>query len=353
MKAKSLLLLLALTCACAANAFAQQEGGGSSAGTAATGGEMGAGLDGAGVKKYLLGPGDALDLRVFGEPQFSGTLVVNDEGNIEVPFVEEPIPARCRTDREIKKDVVAALSKYLKKPQVSLRVTEMRSRPPAVVYGAVRAPSRYDMRRRVHLLELLAYSGSVTEQASGDIQVFHTEPLMCPEPEDLIEEAKVQKPKDDNPLILPYNTYSITDLKLGKRDANPIIHPGDIVLVQEAYPIYVTGAVNAPNSLYLRENLSLSRAIAQVGGPRQGAKTDKVRIIRTKPGGELEPEVITVNLNDIRNKKAQDIALKPYDIIDVSDGNPFNLKNLPRTLLGFATGGAQNVVSYGAIRIVQ
>ncbi|MGB8509577.1 MAG: polysaccharide biosynthesis/export family protein [Pyrinomonadaceae bacterium] len=358
MKVKTLLLTLALW-ACAATVSAQQStgggGGGSQVSSAASTGtdSAGSGLDGIGVKKYLLGPGDVLDLRVFGEPQFSGALVVNDEGNVEVAFVDNPIPARCRTDREIKKDIVDALAKYLKKPQVSLRVTEMRSRPPAVVYGAVRNASRFDMRRRVHLLELLAFSGSVTEQASGDVQVFHTEPVLCAEPEDLIEEAKVAKAADDNPLILPYNTYSIRDLKLGKRDANPVIHPGDIVLVQEAYPIYVTGAVVSPNNLYLRENLSLSRAIAQVGGARKGAKTDKVRIIRTKPGGELEPEVMTVSLDAIKNKKQPDIALKPYDIIDVSDGSPFNLKNLPTTLLGFATGGASNLVSYGSIRIVQ
>ncbi len=359
MKTKSLLLMFALCCACAVTVNAQQDTGASgsqvSASSASTGGDSSASgsFDGAGVKKYLLGPGDVLDLRVFGEPQFSGSLVVNDEGNVEVAFVEDPIPARCRTDREIKKDIVIALAKYLKKPQVSLRVTEMRSRPPAVVYGAVRNPSRFDMRRRVHLLELLAYSGSVTEQASGDIQVFHTEPLLCAEPEDLVEETKVAKGTDDNLHILPYNIYSIRELKLGKRDANPLVHPGDIVLVQEAYPIYVTGAVVSPNSLYLRENLSLSRAVAQVGGVRKGAKTEKVRIIRTKPGGELEPEIIMASLDAIKNKKQQDIALKPYDIIDVSDGSPFNMKNLPTTLLGFATGGAQNIISYGSVRIVQ
>ncbi len=357
MKIKSLLLLLVLSCTGAVIVNAQQNAGSSasqvSSSASAVSDSASASLDGAGVKKYLLGPGDVLDLRVFGETQFSGPLVVNDEGNIEVAFVDEPIQARCRTDREIKKDIVAALAKYLKKPQVSLRVTDMRSRPPAVVYGAVRNPSRFDMRRRVHLLELLSYSGSVTEQASGDIQVFHTEPLLCAEPEDLVEEAKVAKANEANPLILPFNTYSIRELKAGRKDANPLVHPGDIVLVQEALPIYVTGAVVSPNSLYLRENLSLSRAVAQVGGARKGAKTDKVRIIRTKPGGELEPEVIIASLDAIKSKKQPDIALKPYDIIDVSDGNPFNIKNLPTTLLGFATGSASQVISYGSVRIVQ
>ncbi|MCA1633385.1 MAG: SLBB domain-containing protein [Acidobacteria bacterium] len=142
-------------------------------------------------------------------------------------------------------------------------------------------------------------------------------------------------------------------MRAGKETANPWVRPGDIIVVQEAYPIYVTGAVVAPNSLYLRENLSLSRAIAQVGGARKGAKTDKVRIVRTKPGGELEPEIIVANLDAIRKQKQPDIALKPYDIIDVSDGSPWDLKNLPMTLLGFAQSGASNVITQGSYRIIQ
>ncbi|HVF54675.1 MAG TPA: polysaccharide biosynthesis/export family protein [Pyrinomonadaceae bacterium] len=353
MKVKNTLLLLAVCCLFAAPVCAQ-EGSAQNVSVSGSGGltTPGSALDALGVKKYLLGPGDVLDLRVFGEPQFNGTLVVNDEGNIEVPFVDDPISARCRTDREIKTDIVKALARYLKKPQVSLRVAEMRSRPAAVVFGAVRSPTRVDMRRRARLLEVLSTAGSVTEQASGDIQVFHTESVMCPEAEDLAEMA-LAKPETEDALALPYSLYKISELKKGKREANPYVRPGDIVIVQEAYPVYVTGAVVSPNNLYLRENLSLSRAIAQVGGPRKGAKTDKVRIYRTKPGGELEPEIIVASLDAIRKNKQADIALKPYDIIDVSDGSPWSPKNIPTTLLGLAVGGASQVVSTGAVRIIQ
>jgi polysaccharide export outer membrane protein len=357
MKAKSLLFTFAV-CLLAVPAFAQQQGGGQPAPpsvTIMTGGNSsstGSSFDGMGVRKYLLGPGDRLDLRVFNEAQFNGTLVVDDEGKIFVPFIEEPINAQCRTDREIRKEIIEKLSKYLKRPQVSLHVAEMRSRPAAVVFGAVRSPTPVDMKRRARLLEVLSVAGSVTEQASGDIQIFHTAELMCPEPEDLVEMAKQKRPEGDA-LALPYSLYKISELRAGKKEANPVVRPGDIVIVQEAYPIYVTGAVVAPNSLYLRENLSLSRAIAQVGGARKDGKTDKVRIIRTKPGGELEPEVLVVNLDDIKKKKQPDIALKPYDIIDVPDSNPWSLKNLPNTLLGLATNSVSTVATSGTVRIIQ
>ncbi len=354
MKVKSLFFALALGIGSVPAALAQQSDTAAPppqiTSAAANVTSPGSALDGMGIKKYLLGPGDILDLRVFNEPQFNGQLVVDDEGRIEVPFVDTPIVAQCRTDREIRKEITDALLKYIKRPQVSLRVTEMRSRPPATVYGAVRSPTRVLMQKRTKLIEVLAAAGSVTEQASGDIQIFHTAELMCPEPEDEAQLAAEKRAPEDS-LALPFTTYKILDVKMGK--TNPLVRPGDIILVQEAYPIYVTGAVIAPNSLYLRENLSLSRAIAQVGGARKGAKTDKVRIVRTKPGGELEPEIIVADLDAIRKQKQPDIALKPYDIIDVSESSMWSLKNLPGTLLGFAQAGAQNVISAGSYRVIQ
>jgi polysaccharide export outer membrane protein len=352
MKVKNLLFALALGVGTAAVASAQQPAPPQSVsdGAASVTTNSSSALDGMGIKKYLLGPGDVLDLRVFNEPQFNGQLVVNDEGKVEVAFVEEPIPAQCRTDREIKKDITDALAKYIKRPQVSLRVVEMRSRPPAIVYGAVRSPARVDMRKRTKLIEVLAVAGSVTEQASGDIQIYHTADLMCPEPEDEAQ-LVMEKRTTNDALAMPFTTFKILDVKMGR--INPFIRPGDIILVQEAYPIYVTGAVTSPGGLYLRENLSLSRAIAQVGGARKGAVTNKVRIVRTKPGGELEPEIIEVNLDAIRKQKQPDIALRPYDIIDVSDGSPWSLKNLPMTLLGFAQAGVGTIATSAPVRVIQ
>ena len=348
MRVRSVLFVLAFCCL--APAAAAQQAGGSAAGAPSAGAGGSAALDAVGVKKYLLGPGDVLDLRVYNEPQFNGTLTVDDEGNVSVPFIEEPIRAQCRTDRDIKQEIVKLLERFLRKPQVSLRVSEMKSRPAAVVYGAVRNPTAFDMRRRVRLIELLSRSGSVTEQASGDVQIFHTESLMCPEPEDAPLLASFKR--SDDAMGVPYSVYKIEDVKNGVKEANPVIWPGDIVLVQEARPIYITGAVQQPTGLYLRQNLTLSLAIAQVGGPRKGAKTDKVRVIRSKPGAS-NPEVLVYNLDDIKKGRKPDVALQAYDVVDVSDGSPWELRNLPMTLLGMAQNSAQNIISYGSVRIIQ
>jgi polysaccharide export outer membrane protein len=315
MKVRSFLLALAL-CAAASPALAQDTASSAPAPSAAP---SAPGAEVMGIKKYLLGPGDTLDLRVFNEPQFNSMLTVDDEGNISVPFVDDPIPARCRSDREIKADIIAALARFLNKPQVSLSVRDMRSRPPAVVFGAVRAPSRVQMQRRARLLELLATSGGVTENAGGDIQIFHTEPVMCPEPGEVVRPVVNLAASD--PTQVPYELFNLSDLKLGKEEANPYINPGDIVIVQEAKPVYLVGAVTSPQGLYIREgNLKLMQAIAMVGGLRKEAKASEVVIHRRK-GNSGETERVIVNFSDIRKQKAQDIALQPYDVIEVPDGS--------------------------------
>lgn len=336
MKVKSVLLMLAL-CLFAATASAQDSGGsGSSQVPVVNAGSSGSpSLDSMGVRKYLLGPGDVLDLRVYNEPQFNGALVVDDEGNVAIPFIEGPIRAQCRSDREIKVDVVKALAKFLNKPQVSLRVTEAKSRPPAVVFGAVRSPSRVQMQRRVKLLDLLATSGGITEAAGGDIQIFHTEAVMCPEPEDLAA-VPLDSYKPTDPTQVGYDVYSLRELKDGKAEANPVIRPGDIVIVQEALPVYIMGAVRSPQGIYLKNGMQLKQAIAMVGGLVKDAKASSIVIWRKKKG-QSEPEKMIVNFNDIKKEKAKDIELQPYDIVEIPDNSGSPLNTIKGILMGTLT----------------
>jgi polysaccharide export outer membrane protein len=333
MKAKSVLLVLVLGCLAAAVAVAQDSGAQSPQIPVGGVGSSGSpSLDGMGVKKYLLGPGDVLDLRVYNEPQFNGPLVVDDEGNVAIPFLEAPIRAQCRSDREIKVDVVKALARFLNKPQVSLRIVEAKSRPPAVVFGAVRSPSRVQMQRRVKLLDLLATSGGITEAAGGDIQIFHTEPVMCPDAEDLAA-VPLDSYKPTDPTQVGYDVFSLRELKDGKAEANPIIRPGDIVIVQEALPVYIMGAVRSPQGLYLKNGMQLKQAIAMVGGLGKEAKASSVVIWRKKKG-QAEPEKMIVNYNDIKKEKAKDIELQPYDIVEVPDNSGSFTNTVRGMLLG-------------------
>jgi polysaccharide export outer membrane protein len=295
------------------------------------------GVDNQGIRNYLLGPGDVLDVRVFGQPDLNAMAEVDSDGNLSsLPFLETPIPARCRTEKEIQKDVAKAYAKYLKNPQVSVRIAERKSRQPATVFGAVRQPTRVQMQRKVRLNELMAASGGFTERAAGTIQILHTEPVMCPEPGEELEAAPIDGTK------VPLQIVKITDLRAGKSQANPIIRPGDYILVTEAEPIYVTGSVFNPQGIYLRDQLTLSRALAMVGGVRKEAKATDVRIYRQKPGAQ-DQETIHVDYAAIKKNQKPDLFLQPYDVIEVPEAGVFSPSRLGQTLLGAVSGGLANM----------
>jgi len=303
-------------------------------------------LDSAGIRKYLLGPGDIIDVRFFGQSELNTTASVDSDGNISsLPFLETPIRAKCRTEKEIQQDIVAAYSKLINKPQISVRIAERNSRQPATVFGAVRTPTRAQMQRRVRLNELMALAGGFTERAAGTIQILHTEPLMCPEPGEEVEAAPVEGTN------LPFQVIQIADLRSGKAEANPIVRPGDYVLVTEAEPVYITGSVTAPTGIYLRDKLTLGLALAMVGGTRKEAKLSEVRIYRQKPG-TTEQEIIKVDYAAIRKNQQPDVFLKAYDVIEVPEANPFSASRLSSTLLGVVSGSLTTLGSGLPNRII-
>ena len=301
--------------------------------------QQSAGVDSQGIRNYLLGPGDVLDVRVFAQPDLNAMVEVDGDGNISsLPFLESPIPARCRTEKQIQKDIATAYGKYLKNPQISVRITERKSRQPATINGAVRQPARIQMQRNVRLNELMAASGGFTERAAGTIQILHTEPLMCPEPGEESEAAPIDATK------IPLQLIKIFDLKAGKVEANPIIRPGDYVMVTEADPVYVTGSVNAPQGVYMREQLTLSRALAMVGGVRKEAKADDIRIYRQK-AGSTEQEIIKVDYAAIKKNQKPDVLLQAFDVIDVPEAGVFSKGRIGTTLISAVSGSLQNVFS--------
>jgi polysaccharide biosynthesis/export protein len=298
--------------------------------------------------EYLLGLGDILQLKVYGEPQFDSDLDIEEDGNIRVPFSDEPIPARCRKVNAVRKDVVEALTLLLRNPKVDLRVKERKSRRPAVVYGAVKSPQQFDMQSPKRLLELLSNAGGITEQHNGTIQITHTEPLMCAEDLPANSPAAAAQTGEDA-IGVPFNLYRVADLRQGAPEANPYIRNGDIIYVAEASPIYVVGNVVQPANLYLRDGMTLTRALATVGGVRD-ANESKVRIHRLNQQ-TMSQEIVTVDYKAIKANKAKDVPLQPYDIIEVPKRG-FGIKDITDMVRGVAQTSATGVGANLPLRIL-
>lgn len=336
---QSLLLALAFVCALAGSVAAQENQSQESQSQQTSAPPPSPGLDIQGIKTYLLGPGDVVDVRVFGQPELSSTAQVDSDGNLNaLPFIETPIRAKCRTDKDIQKDITLAYAKFVNNPQVSVRISERNSRQPATVFGAVRQATRVEMKRKVRLNELMAVSGGFTERAAGTIQILHTEPLMCPEPGEEAEAAPLDGAN------LPFKVVKIADLRSGKTEANPVIRPGDYVLVTEAEPVYITGAVTTPGGIYLRDQLMLSRALAMVGGARKEAKLNDVVVYRSIPGSAKQ-QTFHVDVTAIKKNEKPDFLLQPYDVIEVTEAGMFSASRIGQTLMGALSGGISSAVT--------
>jgi len=286
-------------------------------------------------QSYLLGPGDVLEIKVFGQHDLNSTAQVDSDGNLSsLPFLD-PIPAKCRTELAVQKEIAIAYARLIKDPQVSVRVVARNSRQPASVSGAVRQSGKIPMEHGLRLNELIAASGGFTDKAAGTIQILHTQALLCPGPGEQAEALPIAG------TSVPLKVVKIADLAKGTE--NPFIRPGDLVLVTEAEPVYITGSVVAPGGILLRDQLTLSRALGMAGGPRKEAKQSEIKIYRQK-AGTAEQEIIKVDFEAVKKNQQPDVFLQPYDVIEVSDSGILEGNGWLKLLIAAFTGGLRSTV---------
>lgn len=260
------------------------------------------------TQAYLIGPGDKVVVKTLGEEEFSWEGWVDENGRFQVPFNQQGVMAKCLTEEQLRTEIIKIVSTQLRRPQMSVFVSERKSRPPVTVYGEVRSPQQVALTRRATLRELIAFAGGPTKEASGIIQVTRTQPLMCSE-----DSEEDWKALADKGVGFPSRLYSMSSL----RDANPEIHPGDIIDIQKAAVVYVVGEVNKPGEVFIPEGgLRLLQALAMASGTTREAKRKELQLIRRKEG-TAQPEVITVNYGTIKKGENDDVILQPYDIIEV------------------------------------
>jgi polysaccharide export outer membrane protein len=271
-----------------------------------------------GDNRYRIGPGDVLDIRILNRPNLSRESVrVEGNGMIRMPLIDNEIMAGCKTEGELAKEIAEKYTKFYRNPQVDVFIKEYKSKQAAII-GAVNEQSRFELQRRVRLLELLTYAKGPSAKAGQTINIVHSPPtLSC------------ALPGSEQP-DLAFSSYKLSDTLMGLPNANPWIEPGDIITLPEAPQAYVVGNVFSPLTIPLKEPVTISRAIAMAGGLKQDSKKNKVRIVRQEPGSSTSKEMI-VDLSAIEKKRAEDIALMPNDIIDVPTSAG---KSLLRSLLG-------------------
>ncbi len=284
-------------------------------------------------ERYRIGPGDVLEVLVYNHAQLSRpALRVDGRGMIRMPLLEGEIQAACKTESDLARELTERYEKYQKYPQVDVYVKEFNSQPVAIV-GAVHAPGRFQLQRRVRLLELLTFAGGPSPAAGRTIQIVHgySATMKVCGGSDMTE---VTDPEVADEAKNGLSFYQLTATLDGNEQANPFVNPGDVVTIPDAEQVFVIGNVPKPAAIPLKEPLTLSRAIVMSGGTLRDTETSKIRIIRQTPGNPTKTTIIA-NLKAINDGKAEDVALLANDVVEVprQGGITMALKTLMNTIV--------------------
>ena len=120
--------------------------------------------------RYLLAPGDTIEVSVLFAPELSRTVTVAPDGRVRIPY-SGPIAAIGRTADEVRLAFTKALSKELKNPEVEVIVTEFSSQR-IFVGGEVRAPSMYELPGQIDPLQAIVMAGGFTNDARRNAVVL-------------------------------------------------------------------------------------------------------------------------------------------------------------------------------------
>ena len=115
-------------------------------------------------RSYVIGAEDILMVRVWREPELSGSVGVRPDGKITVPLIGD-ITAAGATPQKLTADLTEALSKFVNRPQVLVSVLAVNSKK-YLVSGEVNRPGAYPYVIPVTVVEALVRAGGLREWAN-------------------------------------------------------------------------------------------------------------------------------------------------------------------------------------------
>jgi polysaccharide biosynthesis/export protein len=112
---------------------------------------------------YIIGPSDTLAINVWKDAELSRTVLVRPDGKISLPLVGE-LEVSGLTALKVKELIAQKLDTYISKPQVTVIVTDVKSRTYTVV-GKIAKPGEFELGKPTSILEAIAICGGFQEFA--------------------------------------------------------------------------------------------------------------------------------------------------------------------------------------------
>jgi polysaccharide biosynthesis/export protein len=211
-----------------------------------------------------LGPGDAIAVHVYGQPDMDATQYVADDGSIRVALAGavtvgglSPTQAAERVETALEK------GKYLIDPHVTITVVTSRSQRISVL-GQVRSPGRYAIESNTSVFDVLALAGGATEEGGKTVYVL--------------------RPGANGTITrFPVDLDALAGA--AGSSAAPTLKAGDSLYVPSAEHFYIYGEVAQPNMYRLEPGMTVVQAIARAGGVTPRGSDKRVEIRRRDANG--------------------------------------------------------------------
>jgi polysaccharide export outer membrane protein len=258
---------------------------------------------------YVLGPGDQLSIHVMDMEDIGKDPVQIDmRGNINLPMAGR-IHVAGMTLEQVEAAIRDRLKTFIKDPDVTVAVHEMRSQPVSVL-GSVKMPGVFQVQGQKTLLEMLSLAQGLREDAGYSIRITRKK-----------EWGKIplEGAKEDDSGQYWVAEVGVKDiLEARSPEKNIPVKPNDVITVPRGELVYVMGAVKKSGGFVLgeKEKVTVLQALAMSEGMDSYAKGGSARILRRTKDPERRLE-IAVNLSKILEGRAQDVPMEADDILFV------------------------------------
>jgi polysaccharide export outer membrane protein len=165
--------------------------------------------------RYLIGPGDQLEIFVWRNPEVSTSVPVRPDGRISVPLIEDLVAVN-KTPTQLARDIERQLGTYIQNPLVTVIVTAFVGPFPQQVrvIGEATEPRAIPYRANMSMLDVMIAVGGITDFAAGNRAV-------------LVRSVSGQQREF---------RLRLDDLvKGGDITANIQVLPGDVVIIPESW----------------------------------------------------------------------------------------------------------------------
>ena len=219
---------------------------------------------------YKLGPGDAIRVQVYQNPDLTVEARVSESGSISYPLVGNvSIGGLSIGQAETRIGQALRSSNVLKAPQVNIVLLQVRGNQVSVL-GQVNKPGRFPLETfNVRVTDMLAAAGGVTP-AGDDVAV-------------------VSGMRDGKPFR---KTIDVPALFAGTRSADDIVlAAGDTIYVNKAPTYYIYGEAQRPGPYKVERGMTMMQALAQGGGTTPRGSQDRLHLYRTRPDGTVEQSI--------------------------------------------------------------